>query len=644
MNINFIIMIKEEIIYCNSEDSLFKVIDRLEELGYTYCNEEGLSIPLSVAAFMYVTYNKSIALVINKTSLEVELNYQVSPGNTYELAKDWLRKNRRTDIISEKISSEPLAKLFTAGYRFVSGNNKCFNIKAPEYYNVNCKDEVYKVKSRSQVEYWDSTVNRRYFIDSNKKSILGYYSMNNSYKMADIVKKTKNLYYFTGIYKNIDYPIEILQVLYYEYIDQYYPGYDDDTLFLKELDKNGNINLVRPKIFDKSDWDDIIVRRNFSKFYNRFYHKVHPGYVILFDKGTSSLEKQACCLILKDQGFYLTPKAMSSCGKDSTEDEMLLILKNELIEVSLYDKDIVPSFSTVISSDEFLELNRKFLSEEYQKKLLALNIPTYIKLDNEKEKEKVLERLGEQCYVWSSGEFINPFVHSDFNYLKLFHDKREIEGLKGKEVLKKTISAKQYLDSTINRISINPLVDSSQREILSLGFTWFGHDGYKSEFLDKYKDNYTIKFYVKNTEKKILGYKYFKREEDKSKSSPIINILTKMKDKYTPELNYNIKLTGSGLLGVLIGNSVISIVGDELVSFPKEYCLDYPVLIMAKPVDSLIPGDIVLIDKVYYSVLDNTSKEIKIISYLNGNITDLRTTKEYLLGSNLVKTVMTIKS
>lgn len=144
---------------------------------------------------------------------------------------------------------------------------------------------------------------------------------------------------------------------------------------------------------------------------------------------------------------------------------------------------------------------------------------------------------------------------------------------------------------------------------------------------------------ILNNDKSINSFK----NKKVMKNSMFDGIIEKFKSQYVPEIDNNIMISMDGNLCVKAGDEAVSVSKDscEIVSYPVEMCFDIPGLLISKPVNMIVPGDIVKFKETYYKVLEvNPNGTIKVISFSTGTISSKKTIKDFVTGSNLVKVII----
>ena len=126
-----------------------------------------------------------------------------------------------------------------------------------------------------------------------------------------------------------------------------------------------------------------------------------------------------------------------------------------------------------------------------------------------------------------------------------------------------------------------------------------------------------------------------------NKKSMSSTIVEKFKSQFLPVKDDNLRMTMDGHICAKIGDDYISINKDsELVSYPEEMCIDFPVYVISKQAKDVKVGDIIKTAKSYAVVTEKNEnkKSFKCISF-SGYITNKKEVKDFLLNTSLVKTV-----
>lgn len=127
------------------------------------------------------------------------------------------------------------------------------------------------------------------------------------------------------------------------------------------------------------------------------------------------------------------------------------------------------------------------------------------------------------------------------------------------------------------------------------------------------------------------------------KKSIMDGLMKRFKSQYLMEkVEDGIKISMTGILCVKTNEDEYVGIDKEnnLVSFPEEACLDFPVYIISKPISKVQAGDIILYGKSYSKVLaKNKDNSLKVL-YYTGTTHNKKTVQDFILKDSFVKVVV----
>lgn len=129
------------------------------------------------------------------------------------------------------------------------------------------------------------------------------------------------------------------------------------------------------------------------------------------------------------------------------------------------------------------------------------------------------------------------------------------------------------------------------------------------------------------------------------KKSMFSSFIEKYKSQFIPEKDDTLKVSMDGNICVLTGDEYVSIDKDNnLISYPKEICMDMPVYLLAKPYSQVQIGDIVKINYTYAKVLKkNANGSLSCLSF-SGYTQNKKEIKDFMLGQSFIKVVVNMFS
>lgn len=129
------------------------------------------------------------------------------------------------------------------------------------------------------------------------------------------------------------------------------------------------------------------------------------------------------------------------------------------------------------------------------------------------------------------------------------------------------------------------------------------------------------------------------------KKSMFSSFIEKYKSQFIPEKDNTLKVSMDGNICVLIGDEYVGIDKDNnLISYPKEMCMDMPVYLLDKPYSQVQIGDIVKINYTYAKVLKkNANGSLSCLSF-SGYTQNKKEIKDFMLGQSFIKVVVNMFS
>lgn len=164
---------------------------------------------------------------------------------------------------------------------------------------------------------------------------------------------------------------------------------------------------------------------------------------------------------------------------------------------------------------------------------------------------------------------------------------------------------------------------------------------------DRVQNGVTLKYIVIDTingvkpEDIILSKSNNQNSNKMEKKSIFKGFVEKYKSQFIPEKDNTLKISMNGNICVLIGDEYVGIDNDNnLISYPKEMCMDMPVYLLTKPYAQVQAGDIVKINKTYAKVLKkNANGSLSCLSF-SGYTQNKKEIKDFMLGQAFIKVVV----
>lgn len=114
-------------------------------------------------------------------------------------------------------------------------------------------------------------------------------------------------------------------------------------------------------------------------------------------------------------------------------------------------------------------------------------------------------------------------------------------------------------------------------------------------------------------------------------------LVERMKSMFLPTEAKDIRIAQDGNLCIRKGAGFVSIdANNQLVSYPEELTLEFPVFLVCKPKEQLVAGDVVALDKSYVKVTKVEGNKIKGVSYSGGEKT-VHLIKDFLFNQTMVR-------
>lgn len=131
------------------------------------------------------------------------------------------------------------------------------------------------------------------------------------------------------------------------------------------------------------------------------------------------------------------------------------------------------------------------------------------------------------------------------------------------------------------------------------------------------------------------------KKQNMEKKSVFAGFIEKYKAQFIPEKDESLKLSMDGKVCALVGDEYVGIdENNELISYPAEMCLDFPIYLIAKPYSQVEVGDIIKINRSYVKVLKkNPNKSFSCLTF-SGYTQNKKEVKDFILGQAFVKTVV----
>lgn len=120
------------------------------------------------------------------------------------------------------------------------------------------------------------------------------------------------------------------------------------------------------------------------------------------------------------------------------------------------------------------------------------------------------------------------------------------------------------------------------------------------------------------------------------------SMFTRIKEMFYPEKAENIRISTNGELAVETEAGFVAINNDnELVSYPRELTLDFPVYLVSKPKEQVVEGDVIVAGRSYAKVTKVDGSKITAISY-TGTGKSIHTVKDFLFNQSMVRVAVSM--
>lgn len=132
------------------------------------------------------------------------------------------------------------------------------------------------------------------------------------------------------------------------------------------------------------------------------------------------------------------------------------------------------------------------------------------------------------------------------------------------------------------------------------------------------------------------------KENSKTMNNSIKGMSARIKEMFMPVEAKGIRISTNGELAVETEKGYVSInAANELVSYPQELTLDFPVYIVSKPKEQLVVGDVIATERSYAKVTKIEGDKIVATSY-TGTGKVIHTIKDFLFNQTMVRVVVSI--
>lgn len=182
-----------------------------------------------------------------------------------------------------------------------------------------------------------------------------------------------------------------------------------------------------------------------------------------------------------------------------------------------------------------------------------------------------------------------------------------------------------------------------------------GLSGYDREYINDLYRNYglkesnvkAVKSRTKYTTwcKEAAAFEIKKSKDSKTTTmtgNSIKNFGERLKANYMPVEAKDVRIATDGNICVATTDGYVTIDNDfNLVSYPEEFTLSFPVFIMPKPIDQLKVGDVIARDRSYAKVKSIKDGSITVVGF-TGAGSKVYPIKDFLLGSTTVRVVTSL--
>jgi hypothetical protein len=131
-------------------------------------------------------------------------------------------------------------------------------------------------------------------------------------------------------------------------------------------------------------------------------------------------------------------------------------------------------------------------------------------------------------------------------------------------------------------------------------------------------------------------------KKSNNKENSMKSMTNRLKEMFMPQEAKDVRLTIEGVLCVSTKNGYVSISdNNELVAYPEEYTIDFPVYIISKPKEQLAVGDIIYNNGTYSKITKINGDRITALSFTGaGKI--IHTIKDFLFNQTMVRVVVSL--
>ena len=180
-------------------------------------------------------------------------------------------------------------------------------------------------------------------------------------------------------------------------------------------------------------------------------------------------------------------------------------------------------------------------------------------------------------------------------------------------------------------------------------------NGYDKEYINSLARDYgLIERNVKSVKARVkyetwcksaAGFEITKSKTTKSTTmtgNSIKNIGERLKANFMPTEAKDVRIATDGNICVETAEGYVTIDNDfNLVSYPKEFTLEFPVYVMPKPIDQLKVGDVIARERSYAKVKAIKDGSITVVGF-TGAGSKVYPIKDFLLGSTTVRVVVSL--
>lgn len=189
-------------------------------------------------------------------------------------------------------------------------------------------------------------------------------------------------------------------------------------------------------------------------------------------------------------------------------------------------------------------------------------------------------------------------------------------------------------------------VEPFSYKIEDCSFTWHASMFKETDMENVIKIPITNSTKTTKTQQKMIN-KTTNKTDNKpmEKKSMFSSIFDKYKSQFVYEKVDNLKVSMDGNICVPINGEYVAIDKDDnLVTYPKEACFDFPVYLISKQFSQVQPGDIVLINSTYAKVLSKTKTGTLNCLSFSGYTQNKKEIKDFVMGQAFIKVVVNVFS